>query len=86
METQTIKERLLLTWNLTYSILVIILFMPIIILLVILLILIAITDTYIGGIVYFIIWIINGTKNYWYITKKSACVFDCLIDKINLYK
>ena len=86
METQTIKDRLLLTWNLTYPVLVIILSMPIIISLVILLLFIAITDTYIGGIVYFIIWIINGTKNYWYITKKAGCVFGYLINLINLYK
>lgn len=83
---QTIKDRLLLTWNLTYPILIIVLCMPVIITLVILLLIIAMIDTYVISILYFIIWIITRGKHYWYVTKKSGSLFGFLINKINLLK
>ena len=82
MEQQSMKDRLLLTWDITRIILLSILILPIIILFVIFLIVVAMVDTYLISIVYFIIWIINGSKNYWYVTKKISNLFMYIVNKI----
>ncbi len=76
------KQRLLLTWNSLYPVLIIIFFIPEIIAITIILFIIAIIDLYIGSAICFIIWIITGKKYYWFILKKSATLYGFLINKI----